>query len=152
GRRGPVARAPLPPAPGRRPHRRGARHAAPPPARSDPRRHPTGRRPHGRLHRAPQARRPLPALRHRAAPRPGRRAHDVLVPEGAGMTDAVALVTGANRGIGAAIAQGLAEQGLTVLAAMRDVERGGAAARAIGATPVALDVTDQASVDAAFGT
>ena len=37
----------------------------------------------GALHLPPRARRALPALRRRAAPRDGRRAHDVLVPGGA---------------------------------------------------------------------
>jgi 3-oxoacyl-[acyl-carrier protein] reductase len=56
----------------------------------------------------------------------------------------VALVTGGNRGIGAACAQALAAAGNTVVVA----SRGG---QPLGDLPgVTLDVTDQASVDAAF--
>ncbi|GAB7036620.1 MULTISPECIES: SDR family NAD(P)-dependent oxidoreductase [Catenuloplanes] len=66
------------------------------------------------------------------------------------MTDErIALVTGANKGIGAAIAEGLAGHGLTVLIAARDPEKGAAAAARIGAYPITLDVTDDASVAAA---
>jgi NAD(P)-dependent dehydrogenase (short-subunit alcohol dehydrogenase family) len=62
----------------------------------------------------------------------------------------VALVTGANRGIGTAIAQLLVELGYDVLAGSRDLAKGEATAAAIGARAVELDITDQASVDAAF--
>lgn len=63
----------------------------------------------------------------------------------------IALVTGANKGIGLAIAQGLAEQGLTVLVGSRNLENGIAAARNIGpsAHGIQLDVTDAASISAA---
>jgi len=64
----------------------------------------------------------------------------------------VALVTGANRGFGRAIATGLAERGLTVLLTARDPRQAEAAAdslrqagRAVASYP--LDVTDQAAVD-----
>jgi NAD(P)-dependent dehydrogenase (short-subunit alcohol dehydrogenase family) len=64
---------------------------------------------------------------------------------------AVALVTGANKGIGLQIAKDLAAHGLTVLVGARDLERGEAAARALGgsARALALDVTDAESVAAA---
>jgi NAD(P)-dependent dehydrogenase (short-subunit alcohol dehydrogenase family) len=63
----------------------------------------------------------------------------------------VALVTGANKGIGLQIAKDLAAHGFTVLVGSRDLERGGAAARDIDgdAHAIQLDVTDQASIQAA---
>jgi len=66
----------------------------------------------------------------------------------------VAVVTGANKGIGLEIARQLGREGITVFLGARDVERGRAAAeklRAEGldARPLPLDVTDDASVSAA---
>ncbi|MEO9337094.1 SDR family oxidoreductase [Mesorhizobium sp. SB112] len=63
----------------------------------------------------------------------------------------VALVTGANQGIGLQIAKELTANGLTVLLGSRNLERSEAAAREVGTTAVAiqLDVTDQASITAA---
>jgi NAD(P)-dependent dehydrogenase (short-subunit alcohol dehydrogenase family) len=63
----------------------------------------------------------------------------------------VALVTGANQGIGLQIAKELTDNGFTVLVGSRNIERGEAAAREIGEAAVAiqLDVTDQASIKAA---
>jgi NAD(P)-dependent dehydrogenase (short-subunit alcohol dehydrogenase family) len=63
----------------------------------------------------------------------------------------IALVTGANQGIGLQIAKDLVAHGFTVLVGSRDLERGEAAAREIGpdARALQLDVTDQASVTAA---
>ena len=63
----------------------------------------------------------------------------------------VALVTGANQGIGLQIATDLSRHGFTVLIGSRDLEKGQAAADGIDgdAHAVQLDVTDQASVDAA---
>jgi NAD(P)-dependent dehydrogenase (short-subunit alcohol dehydrogenase family) len=63
----------------------------------------------------------------------------------------VALITGANKGIGLAIAKGLVAHGLTVLVGSRNLENGEAAAKSIGAEAYAiqLDVTDQASIAAA---
>jgi NAD(P)-dependent dehydrogenase (short-subunit alcohol dehydrogenase family) len=58
----------------------------------------------------------------------------------------VALITGANKGIGLETARQLRELGHEVYLGARDPERGGAAAAAIGARFVALDVTDDASV------
>ncbi|MEU6860176.1 SDR family NAD(P)-dependent oxidoreductase [Glycomyces sp. NPDC046736] len=60
----------------------------------------------------------------------------------------IALVTGANKGIGRASAEGLAALGMTVVVGSRSLERGEAVAAAIGgdAVAVALDVTDQDSV------
>jgi NAD(P)-dependent dehydrogenase (short-subunit alcohol dehydrogenase family) len=63
----------------------------------------------------------------------------------------VALVTGANKGIGLQIAKELAARGFTVVVGARDLERGEAAAKGVGASAraVQLDVTDQASIAAA---
>ncbi|RWC68555.1 MAG: SDR family oxidoreductase [Mesorhizobium sp.] len=63
----------------------------------------------------------------------------------------VALVTGANQGIGLQIARDLVAHGFTVLVGSRNFERGEAAARDIGqdARAFQLEVTDQASIAAA---
>ncbi len=63
----------------------------------------------------------------------------------------VALVTGANQGIGLQIAKDLVAKGFAVLVGARNLERGEAAAREIGpgAYPLQLDVTDRASIAAA---
>src|SRR6188474_2997677 len=62
----------------------------------------------------------------------------------------VALVTGANKGIGYAIARELAARGFTVLVGARDRARGEAAAAQIaGARAIALDVTRADSIAAA---
>ena len=63
----------------------------------------------------------------------------------------VALVTGANQGIGLQIAKDLAAHGFTVLVGSRNLENGETAAKGIDgdARVVQLDVTDQASIAAA---
>jgi NAD(P)-dependent dehydrogenase (short-subunit alcohol dehydrogenase family) len=63
----------------------------------------------------------------------------------------IALVTGANQGIGYEIARDLVRHGYTVLVGSRNAERGETAAREIGpnAHALQLDVTDQASIAAA---
>jgi NAD(P)-dependent dehydrogenase (short-subunit alcohol dehydrogenase family) len=63
----------------------------------------------------------------------------------------VALVTGANQGIGLQIAKDLVARGLTVLVGSRSLERGEVAARELGpgAFALQLDVTDQASITSA---
>ena len=63
----------------------------------------------------------------------------------------VALVTGANQGIGLQIAKELAAKNFTVLVGSRDLPRGEEAAKTIDgdARALQLDVTDQASIAAA---
>ncbi|AJK48800.1 SDR family NAD(P)-dependent oxidoreductase [Burkholderia plantarii] len=63
----------------------------------------------------------------------------------------IALVTGANQGIGLQIAKDLVAHGYTVLVASRNAGRGEAAAREVGpnARALQLDVTDAASIAAA---
>jgi NAD(P)-dependent dehydrogenase (short-subunit alcohol dehydrogenase family) len=63
-------------------------------------------------------------------------------------TERVALVTGANKGIGHQIAKDLVAKGLTVLIGSRNLANGKAAAAAIGtaAHAIQLDVTDPTSI------
>jgi NAD(P)-dependent dehydrogenase (short-subunit alcohol dehydrogenase family) len=63
----------------------------------------------------------------------------------------VALVTGANQGIGLQIARDLVAHGFTVLVGSRNLERGEAAAKTIDgdARALQLDVTDKVSIAAA---
>ncbi|AQZ60598.1 Short-chain dehydrogenase/reductase SDR [[Actinomadura] parvosata subsp. kistnae] len=61
----------------------------------------------------------------------------------------IALITGANKGIGYEIARLLAGQGVTTIVGARDEERGRAAAERLGQPYVRLDVTDEESVAAA---
>jgi NAD(P)-dependent dehydrogenase (short-subunit alcohol dehydrogenase family) len=71
-------------------------------------------------------------------------------------TNKIALVTGANKGIGKEIARQLGEAGFTVLAGSRDLARGEVAAKELvaegyEAVAVQLEVTDESSVRAAAG-
>jgi NAD(P)-dependent dehydrogenase (short-subunit alcohol dehydrogenase family) len=61
----------------------------------------------------------------------------------------IALVTGANQGIGFQIAKDLSTHGFTVLIGSRNVVQGKAAAVEIGAQALQLDVTDTSSIAAA---
>jgi NAD(P)-dependent dehydrogenase (short-subunit alcohol dehydrogenase family) len=63
----------------------------------------------------------------------------------------IALVTGANQGVGLQVAKELVANGVTVLLGSRNFERGEAAANEIGAGAIAIqiDVTDHASITAA---
>tara|TARA_R110002020_G_scaffold124705_5_gene281810 strand:+ start:983 stop:1738 length:756 start_codon:yes stop_codon:yes gene_type:complete len=63
----------------------------------------------------------------------------------------IALVTGANQGVGLQLTRELVANGVTVLLGSRDLAKGEAAARQIGpgAIPIQIDVTDQASITAA---
>ncbi|RXH56198.1 SDR family NAD(P)-dependent oxidoreductase [Granulicella sibirica] len=65
----------------------------------------------------------------------------------------IALVTGANQGVGFQVAKELAADGVTVLIGSRRLERGEEAVQKIGANAIAvqLDVTDQASISAVAG-
>ena len=65
----------------------------------------------------------------------------------------IALVTGANQGVGFQLAKELVANGVTVLVGSRNFERGEVAATEIGAGAIAiqLDVTDAASIAAAAG-
>ncbi len=73
------------------------------------------------------------------------------MPDRPGNDREVALITGANQGIGLQIAKELAAHGLTVLVGSRNLDRGLAAAETIDgdAHAVQLDVTDAASIAAA---
>ncbi|NAZ77082.1 SDR family NAD(P)-dependent oxidoreductase [Kineococcus sp. T13] len=58
-------------------------------------------------------------------------------------------ITGANKSLGRETARRLVEAGHTVVVGARDPQRGRAAAEAVGARFVQIDVTDDASVEAA---
>ena len=64
----------------------------------------------------------------------------------------VTLITGANKGLGYETARRLIAEGHTVYIGARSVERGEAAASRLGGQFVQLDVTDDASVEAAQAT
>jgi NAD(P)-dependent dehydrogenase (short-subunit alcohol dehydrogenase family) len=66
--------------------------------------------------------------------------------------DRVALVTGANRGIGLEVARQLARRGFTTIFGARDIEKGEEAASSLQQSglkviPIQLDVTEQQSVE-----
>jgi NAD(P)-dependent dehydrogenase (short-subunit alcohol dehydrogenase family) len=70
------------------------------------------------------------------------------------LKDSVALVTGANRGIGLEVVRQLAARGFAVLLGARDARKGEEAASSLRQSglkvlPVRLDVTDQQSIEAA---
>jgi len=61
----------------------------------------------------------------------------------------IALVTGANRGLGRETARQLAERGYEVIASARDATKAREAAGAIGGRPLELDMADPASIERA---
>jgi NAD(P)-dependent dehydrogenase (short-subunit alcohol dehydrogenase family) len=69
-------------------------------------------------------------------------------------TSKCALITGGNRGIGLAIAQGLVAQGYEVIITARSFERAKQAAEQLSGTviPIELDISDDRSVDRAIAT
>lgn len=64
----------------------------------------------------------------------------------------VALVTGANRGIGREVVRDLLDHGFHTILTARDEERGRAAATELGAEFLQLDVRDEGSIDRCFRT
>ena len=60
----------------------------------------------------------------------------------------VAVVTGGNRGLGLAFARALGEAGAQVVIAARDQARSERVAGELGATAIATDVTESASIAA----
>jgi NAD(P)-dependent dehydrogenase (short-subunit alcohol dehydrogenase family) len=61
----------------------------------------------------------------------------------------IALVTGANRGIGREVARQLADRDYDVIVTARDQAKAAEAADAVGGRPLALDVSDPASIERA---
>ncbi len=62
------------------------------------------------------------------------------------MNESISLVTGGNRGIGREVCRQLVAHGHTVLLTARTAESARVAADAVGAIPLRLDVTDEASI------
>jgi NAD(P)-dependent dehydrogenase (short-subunit alcohol dehydrogenase family) len=93
----------------------------------------------------------LPAEQTRPPGRAAARRAAFVYRDGVMLTEKIALITGANKGIGFEIARQLGERGNVVLIGARDEVRGKDAAdslasRGIAAVPVQIDVTDAASV------
>ncbi|MES2170393.1 MAG: SDR family NAD(P)-dependent oxidoreductase [Actinomycetota bacterium] len=65
------------------------------------------------------------------------------------MQNRIALITGANQGVGFQVAKELVAAGVTVLLGSRDAAKGEAAAAEIGAIPIEIDIADAASIAAA---
>src|SRR6185503_10303955 len=63
------------------------------------------------------------------------------------LTDKTAIVTGAGRGIGRAVAEKLAAEGATVVVTDVDEETAKETASAVGGVGIQADVTDRGSVD-----
>src|SRR5260370_23474338 len=84
-------------------------------------------------------------------PQPGGLGHTSGKEDTAMHDKPVALVTGANQGIGLQIAKDLANHGFTVLVGSRNIDRGEVAAKSVegDARALQLDVRDQASIAAA---
>ncbi|MET0806050.1 MAG: SDR family NAD(P)-dependent oxidoreductase [Lacisediminihabitans sp.] len=61
----------------------------------------------------------------------------------------IALVTGANQGVGYEVAKALVADGATVYLGSRDYDRGVVAAQQLGAIPIQIDITDTAAIAAA---
>ena len=61
----------------------------------------------------------------------------------------IALVTGANQGVGYQVAKALAENGATVYLGSRDFNKGEKAAKELSAIPIQIDITDAVSITAA---
>src|SRR5690349_12416083 len=66
------------------------------------------------------------------------------------LKDKIILVTGGGNGIGAATARECAAQGATVIVADRDAANGAAVAAQFGGQFIAVDVTDEASMQALY--
>jgi NAD(P)-dependent dehydrogenase (short-subunit alcohol dehydrogenase family) len=66
----------------------------------------------------------------------------------------IALVTGGNRGIGLAIAQGLQAKGYQLIVTARSLDKAQAAAAKLGATtiPLELDISSDRSIEQATAT
>jgi NAD(P)-dependent dehydrogenase (short-subunit alcohol dehydrogenase family) len=68
------------------------------------------------------------------------------------LQDRVAIVTGAGRGIGRAVAEKMAAQGARIVVADRDETLARETAADLNATPVVVDIGDPQSVEKLFST